>query len=300
MTGSNSRSRLMPALSGIFVRTSRIGRQLFFVSLLALLPCLVCAAGAGGGQLQQADSAAAQQSQKATVGIEEHLGAKIPLDLTFRDEAGNAVTLAGLITGPTVILPVYYRCANVCSVLQTRMATALQKLEKRPLTDYRVISISFSEQETPEMAARSRRSYLAAIRKPFPEEGWRFLTGDAAAIRRFTDSVGFRFQRRGGDFVHQVVSIVVDKDGTIIRYLYGVTVLPKDLALAITEARSGVSGISIRKVMDFCFTYDPSGKTYVFNLLKVSATTVILCAGGFLAFLLLAGRKRRPSSGEKP
>jgi len=68
-------------------------------------------------------------------------------------------------------------------------------------------------------------------------------------------------------------------------------VLPKDLALAITEARSGLTGASIRKVMDFCFTYDPEGKTYVFNLLRVSATVVIVCTGGFMAFLIL-GRKR--------
>jgi len=289
MTSSNSRGSLEPAWKGIFVRSSRHGRQLFFISLLTLHSSLSCAAGA-----------AAEQLQTATVGIEEHLGTKIPLDLTFRDESGKNVNLAGLINGPTIILPVYYRCANVCSVLQTRMATALQKLEQEPVAAYRVISISFDEEETPEMAARSRRIYLAAIRKPFPEDGWRFLTGDAAAIRRLTDSVGFNFQRRGADFAHPVVSIVLDKDGTIIRYLYGVAVLPKDLALAITEARSGVTGTSIRKVMDFCFSYDPAGKTYVFNLLKVSATAVILCAGGFLAFLLLTGRKRRSDSGEKP
>jgi protein SCO1 len=274
-------------------------QQLVSGLLLALLPCLVSADVAGDGQLPQQRVDPAQQLE-SPVGIEEHLGAKLPLDLPFRDEAGKAVTLAELITGPTIILPVYYRCANVCSALQARMATALQKLEQKPVADYRVLSISFDERETSEMAARSKRIYLTAIRKPFPEDGWRFLTGDAAAIRRLTDSAGYSFQRRGADFVHPVVSIVVDKDGVIIRYLYGIAVLPKDLALAITEARSGVTGASIRKVMDFCFTYDPAGKTYVFNLLKVSATAVILCAGGFFAFLLLSGGKRRPSTGDKP
>jgi len=239
------------------------------------------------------------QAQLPPGGIEEHLGAKIPLDITFRDEAGKKVALAELITGPTVILPVYYRCTNVCSVLQARMASALQRLEMKPAVDYRVISVSFDERETPELAARSKQAYLAAIRKPFPAEGWRFLTGDNASIRRLTDSAGYYFRRQGEDFIHPVVSIMVDKNGTIIRYLYGLTVLPKDLALAITEARSGFAGASIRKAMDFCFTYDPAGKTYVFNLLKVGATTVILAAGGFLAFLLLAGKKQRPSSGEK-
>jgi protein SCO1/2 len=141
------------------------------------------------------------------------------------------------------------------------------------------------------MAARSKRTYLTAIRKPFPADGWRFLTGDAASIRRFTEAIGYRFQRQGSDFVHPVVCVVVSADGTIIRYLYGIGVLPKDLALAIAEAKSGVAGASVRKMMEYCFTFDPTAKTYVFNLLRVSATVVILTVGGFLAFLILGGKR---------
>lgn len=272
-----------------FVRNIRSVLKLLVFSLF-LLPYWVSA---------HSDDGSVQNIERETAGITEHLGAKIPLDVTFRDETGKPVSLASLVTGPTVILPVFYRCTNVCSVLQIRIAAALQKLELSPVADYRVISISFDELETPDMAARSKQTYLSIIKKPFPAEGWRFLTGDSAAIHRLFDSTGFHFQRQGADFSHPVISIMVAGDGTIIRYLYGVTVLPKDLALAITEARSGVAGTSIRKVMDFCFTYDPVGKTYVFNLLRVSATAVILAAGGFLAFLIMTGKKRRPDSGEK-
>lgn len=241
----------------------------------------------------------APPEQTATGGVTEHLGSRIPLDLNFRDESGKIVRLGDLITGPTIILPVYYRCTNVCFTLQGRVAGALRSLERRPVDDYRVISLSFDELETPEMAARSKQTHLAAMKAPFPAAGWRFLTGDAVNIHRLTDAVGFGFQRQRQEFAHPVVSIVVSGDGTIVRYLYGVAVLPKDLAMAITEARSGVTGTSIRKLMDYCFSYDPAGKTYVFNLLRVSATVVILCAGGFLAFLLLTGKKRRTHSAEK-
>jgi protein SCO1/2 len=225
------------------------------------------------------------------VGVDEHLGAKIPLDITFRGETGAPVLLSDLVKGPTIILPVYYRCSNVCFTLQGHFANALQSLESKPLQDYRVISVSFDEEETPEMAARSRHAYLSAMKKPFPEEGWRFLTGDVTSIRRLTDALGYGFKRQRHEFAHPVVSIAVSGDGTIVRYLYGVTILPKDLALALVEARSGVAGGSIHKLMDYCFTYDPVGRTYVFNLLKVSATAVILCTGGFMVFLLLTGRK---------
>lgn len=264
---------------------------LFRLLLLSLL--LLSSSG-----ISAAKGGAASVGGRETAGVSEHLGTKIPLDTTFRDETGKPVKLADLITGPTIILPVFYRCPNVCSVLQFRMAAAVQKLDLSPVKDYRLLSVSFDEQETPEMAARSRQIYLSTISKPFPVEGWRFLTGESASIKSLFDSAGFYFQRQVADFSHPVVSIMVSGDGTITRYLYGVAVLPKDLALAIGEARSGVIGTSIRKIMDYCFTYDPVGKTYVFNLLRVSATTVIIVAGLFLGVLILTSKKRHPSSGE--
>ncbi len=232
-------------------------------------------------------------------GVDEQRGSKIPLDISFRDESGAMVRLADLINGPTVIMPVYYSCINVCTYQQGRMAGTLQLLDRRPIEDYKVISISFDETETPEIAAKSKRTYLTAMRKPFPQEGWRFLTGDADNIRRLTDAIGYRFQRQGKDFIHPVASVVVSGDGTVIRYLYGIAVLPKDLALAIAEAKSGVAGASVRKMMEYCFTFDPVGKTYVFNLLRVSATVVIVCAVSFLLFLLLTGKKRKQSQSEE-
>jgi protein SCO1/2 len=235
-------------------------------------------------------------SRESASEVTEHLGARIPLELIFRDESGASVRLADLLTGPTIILPVYYNCTNVCAYQLGRMASALQNLERQPIRDYRVISISFDETETAELASRSKRTYLTAMRKPFPPDGWRFLTGDAASIKRFTDSIGYGFQRTGRDFIHPVASVVVAGDGKIIRYLYGIAVLPKDLALAIAEAKSGIAGTSVRKMMEYCFTFDPVGKTYVFNLLRVSATVVILCAGGLLTFLILGGKRKENKS----
>lgn len=235
----------------------------------------------------------------ATVAVDERLGSKLPLNLVFRDEEGRQVRLADLVSGPTIILPVYYSCTNVCYNLQWGLARSLPQIKSSPGVDYRVISISFDESETPQLAAKFKRVYLTAMHAPFPENGWRFLTGDAANIRLLTESVGYRFQRRGQDFIHPVASLIVSADGTIVRYLYGTSFLPKDLALALIEARDGTSGATIRKMVEYCFTFDPGRKTYVFNLLRVSATVVILCTGGFLTFLILSGRKRTGRDSEK-
>ena len=226
------------------------------------------------------------------VGVDERLGARLPLDLVFRDESGRPRRLGELVVGPTIILPVYYSCTNVCNYLQEGLARVLPDIKLEPGTHYRVISISFDETETPERAARSRRMYEAAMKGKFPAGNWHFLTGDAASIKKLTEAAGYRFQRKGRDFMHPVASFVVTGDGMIVRYLYGTQFLPKDLTLALIEARQGRVGKTISKVVGYCFSFDPESKSYQFNLLRVSATVIILCVGGFLAYLIFGGKKR--------
>lgn len=225
-------------------------------------------------------------------GLEEKLGQQLPLDLTFRDEQGQPIKLSSLVTRPTVIAPIYYRCPNVCHFLQGDLARVLPQLKLEPGEDYQVVSISFDETETPELARRSRATYLSAMDNSLPAEAWRFLTGSRDEIEAFTQAIGFNFHRVGADFAHPIVLVVVAADGQIVRYLHGTHILPKDLTLALYEAKSGRVGTTIRKVVQYCFSFDPEQKTYVFNLLRISATVILLTLGTFLAFLILAGKKK--------
>jgi protein SCO1/2 len=234
----------------------------------------------------------APATDSAQVGLDERLGAHLPLNLTFRDEHGRPVPLHELITRPTVIAPVYYRCPNVCHFLQGELAQVLPQLKLVAGADYQVLSISFDETETPELAARNRDTYLAAAGGQLPPGSWRFLTGDLDQIMALTGAAGYRFQRVGVDFQHPVAIIVVSADGMIVRYLHGTRILPKDLALALAEAKAGVVGTTIRKMVQYCFSYDPEQKTYIFNVLRVSATVILATLGAFFAFLLLTGKKR--------
>jgi protein SCO1/2 len=266
--------------------------RFLLTALVVTLLLQPCPATSDGTALAHEHSPSGQDGG-ADTGVEEHLGGKIPLDATFRDENGKPVRLGDLITVPTIILPVYYSCTNECNFLQGGLASALQSVKRTPGKEYRVISVSFDETETPALASRSKRMYLTSMNAPFPEDGWRFLTGDASNIRRLTAAAGYHFLRRGREFIHPVASFVVARDGTIVRYLYGTTFLPKDVALALLEARDGKVGATVRKVVGYCFSFDPKGKTYVFNLLRVSATIVVIAVGAFLSFLLLTGDKHR-------
>ncbi len=227
------------------------------------------------------------------VGLDERIGDYLPLDLVFRDETGQQVRLEQLIDRPTIIAPVYYKCPNVCNFLQAGLARVLGKVKQDPSTDFRVLSISFDETETPDLARKSKQMYFTAMGQPFPESAWRFLTGEPQQIHRLTEAAGYRFERRGIDFLHPVVIFVVAADGKIVRYLHGTEYLPLDLTLALVEASEGRVGTTIRKMVSFCFSYDPENRTYVFNLLRVTATVVLASGGAFLAFLILGGRKKK-------
>jgi protein SCO1/2 len=233
-----------------------------------------------------------QPEDQAVMGIDQKLGQYVPLDLTFSDETGHPVTLRQLIHKPTILALVYLHCPNVCSLLLQNLADVLNKLPGEPGKEYTVLSISFDETEKPSLALQKKKAYLKMIEKPFPEDAWRFLTGNKENIHQLTDAVGFHFKRVGDDFEHPVALIILAPDGKIVRYMYGADPLPFDLKLALVEASQGRIGPAISKIARFCFSYDPKGKKLVFNMLKVTGTVTLLFALSFIIFLLFKGRKQ--------
>lgn len=225
--------------------------------------------------------------------LDERLGDYIPLNTHFTDSTGRQVQLAELIDRPTLVIPVYYRCRNVCNLLLGGLVEVLPDIKLEAGEDYRVITFSIDADETSEIAAHSKKTFMTALDNNFPPEAWTFLTGDDRDIRLVTDSAGYRFQKKGEDFLHPVAAFVVSDKGKIVRYLNGYRFAPLDLTMALVEASEGRIGTPIRKALEFCFSYDPAGRRYVFNLLRVSGTVILLTLGSFLLFLFWGGRKKK-------
>jgi protein SCO1/2 len=235
---------------------------------------------------------------KADIALDEKLGQYLPADAEFTDENGKRTTLGRLIDKPTIIAPVYLGCTHECPVLLSGLARVLGKMElSRPGKDYQVVALSFDENDTPAIARDKKVNYIKAVGKPFPDDAWKFLTGDNANIRIFTDSIGFKFQREGEhDFSHPVTLVVVSRDGKIVRYLEGSAFLPFEVTMALTEAAEGRVGSPARSALMYCFSYDPLKKSYVFNVLKVTGTVMVLFVASFFAYLMISTKKKRGSA----
>ncbi len=232
------------------------------------------------------------------VGIDEKLGATIPLDLTLKGEDGKPVTLRQLIDKPTILTLNYFRCAGICTPQLNGVVEVLNRTEAVPGRDFQVLTVSFDGRDTPEMAAQKRTNYLGEITRPFPPAAWRFLTGPGGTTKALADAVGFKFKRVNDDFVHAAALIFISPQGKVTRYMYGVTYLPADLQLAAQEAARGEAQPTINKFLKFCFSYDPAGRKYVLNTTSIGATVTILAALIFVVFLVRRGRKTKPEETE--
>lgn len=236
---------------------------------------------------------AKNDSTAAMAFVDEKLGSIIPEGIMFRDESGQMVDIRSLMDKPTLIAPVYFTCPNVCNILQSSIARVLPQMAMHPVSEYRVLSVSFDEMDTPELAAHRKNNYIAAMHNNFPPDGWRFLTGSKESVDTFMNAIGYHFTRAGKDFIHPIVIVIASPDGKIVRYLYGNNFLPFDTAMALTEAAQGKVGLSLKRMVSYCFAYDPQGKRYVLDIMRIAGFVVLF--GVVVLFLILSrgGRKLR-------
>lgn len=237
-----------------------------------------------------------------TAGIDEQLGGYVPMDLMLVDEKGDSVRLGDLIDRPVIVSLVYYSCPSICRPLLDEVSVMLGKLqdvEMTPGKDYRVITISFDETDSPMGSARLKDEYYQKLPGGFPASAWTFLTGDSASVHRFTDSVGFRFRRAGKDFAHPTTLVILSPDGKITRYMYGAEYLAMDLKLALMEAQDGITGPTIARFLQFCFSYDPEGNKYVLNATRIVGLSTVIGLLGFAIFLKKSGKRRNERGPEE-
>lgn len=235
----------------------------------------------------------AAEKPQGGVGIDERLGSFVPLDLGFLDSSGDSVYLRQAITRPTILTLVYYHCPTICKPLLGEVAHVVARTELVPGEDYNLLTVSFNSEDTPETARTIKENFTESL-DTVGENGWRFLTADSATIAALTEAVGFSFERTDGDtFAHGTALIVLSPEGKIVRYLYGIRFLPFDIKMAVTEATKGNVAPSIARVLQYCFSYDPDGRRYVFNVTRVAGAGILLFAFGWVVYMGAGARRHR-------
>jgi protein SCO1/2 len=242
-----------------------------------------------------------EQTQDAIlreIGIDQHLNEQIPLDLTFRDEAGQSVQLGRYFGKKPVILAlVYYQCPMLCTLTLNGLVSALKAVSFDIGNQFNVVTVSFNPAETPSLAAAKRETYLKSYGRVGADAGWHFLTGDDANIKRLVDAVGFRYRYvpEQKQFAHAAGITLLTPSGKIARYFFGVEYAPRDLRLGLVEASQERIGSPVDELLLYCFHYDPATGKYgavVMNIVRLGGAVTVLVLGG--ALLVMWRRDRRP------
>lgn len=256
------------------------------------------------GRRVERDRLAAEATSSARqlveqVGFDQNLGAALPLDLVFRDEANREVRLGDLFgTKPVILGLVYYRCPVLCTLVERGLASGLRPLDLEPGRDFDVVFVSIDPTDTSEAAAERKRAVLESYGGEETAAGWHFLTGDAESIASLAETVGFRYAQDPvtGQYAHAAGLTIVTPQGALSRYLYGVDYAPRDLQLALVESSGGTIGTAIDKALLVCFRYDATIGKYTaatMTILRLGATLTLLALGTFFFFALRRERRNR-------
>jgi protein SCO1 len=233
------------------------------------------------------------------VGVDQHLGAPVPLDLKLFDEKGSAVSLRQYLgEKPALLVPVYYGCPNLCSLTLKSLIKGLGEMSFRAGKEFSVILYSIDPTDTAAEATEKKKRFVHELPHLSDMQGFHFLTASKESSETLSQAIGFkyRYDERAHQYAHGSVVIVLTPDGHLSRYLYGLDFPGRDLKLALIEASEEEIGSPLDKFLLFCYHYDPVTGRYglmITKILRIFSVATVAGLGLGIAWMLRAERRRR-------
>lgn len=243
----------------------------------------------------------------AEIGVVEKTGQAIPPDISFFDETGRKVKLGDYFGKPVILTLVYYTCEHICPQMLGGLSQALPRLAFVAGKDYRVVTVSFDDSDKPQAARDTKKNYIKATDTLFPEDGWKFLTGNKESVHELTEAVGFSYRKDSHGFTHPVILIFLTPTGKISGYYYvtkfqygaayPITFSSFDLNMALTAATQGKAVTGFKKAVLYCFSHEPPGQSKFFNFMAVVGLVTLAAMIAFFIYLVKSARRYRREKG---
>lgn len=222
----------------------------------------------------------------AAIGIDADPGAAIPAATVFRDEQGREVRIGQYFGArPLLVVPVYYKCPNICGATLAWVFENLGKVTLRAGRDYELVVFSIDPRETPSDA---RRAETKASGKAVPLLGVHFLTGSKSSIAALAHALGFRYEWDPDlkQYAHPVGMAVADSKGHLTHWLYGFSYRPADIMQAVEAAEQERPLPLGQKILLLCHIYNPVTGKYTLTIwmgFRIAGALLIVGLVGFVA-----------------
>lgn len=237
------------------------------------------------------------------IGVTEHVGTTIPLDLPFRDEQGRDVVLGDSFHDdlPVLLTFNYSNCPMLCSQQLHALSGSLARLDFTPGQQFRIVTIDLDPLESPARAAEARKKYLDDLppaRRTAAGRGWTFLVarhaGDDAQIRKLAAAVGFsyRYIPAQNQYAHPAALIFLSSRGIVTRYLGGIDYPEDTLHESIVHAGLAEASTSAGFFLT-CFHYEPGGRAHAAVVTMQIAAAIFIAVCIAIFFGLRVMRRQR-------
>jgi protein SCO1/2 len=232
------------------------------------------------------------------VEIQERLGQKVDTSLVFTDHTGAERTLRDLLGDddkPVLLTLNYYRCKMLCNLQLNALLVGLRGMGWKPGDEFRMVTVSIDPREGWELGRDKRQTYLEQLGKG--DVDWTFAVGAGDQVNALADSLGYevKYDPKLDQYAHTAAVFFLSPDGTISRYLYGLTYIARDLRLALLEAGDGKVGTTIDRVILSCFYYDASIGAYgpfAFGVMRLGGILILTTLGMFLSAMWRIEQRR--------
>jgi len=274
------------------------GLWLLLLGLIVALAATPAFAHPGGADADDSVPTPPPTYKGNDVAVDEHLGAKVPLDAQFVTSDGKAVTLGDLLKGdlPTILTFNYSDCPMLCSLQLNGLSKVLPELANKIGGfslylggHFRIITIDLEPNEPLDKLAKMKAKYIERLPSWQHDQGaagWTFLraakAGDGAAIRRVADTVGFKYTYLPdrAEWAHPAALIFLATSGAVTRYVYGIDFAPAMMRESLILAGKAEPSTAVG-FMNRCYHYDPEANSHA----RAGVLALRLGAAGFVVLL---------------
>ena len=210
-----------------------------------------------------AEPATSALDPSATVALGERAIGRSVGNYMLVDSTGTSFVLQNYRGKPLVISLVYTACSSVCPATTQHLIDAVTEANRVFGPDrFAVLTVGFdaSNDTVPRMAQFASMQGIKSA-------NWRVASGDAGTIAALLNDLGFSYRAVAGGFDHPTQTTILDRDGRIVRHVYGDDFpLPMFMEPMKDVIYGTATPFSFRGIIDrvkfICTAYDPGSRRY--------------------------------------
>ncbi len=163
-------------------------------------------------------------------------------DFTLVNQNGKTIRLHQFLGKPLLLTFIYTRCPfpDYCVRMSNNFGQVMQQLQKDPKTfnEAQLLSISIDpENDKPAVLRSYGERYVGHVDPHFAH--WEFASGSPEQVRQAADFFGLSYNQKDGQIVHGLRTVLIGKNGRVVKVYSGNDWKPDDVAADFVAAAGG-------------------------------------------------------------